>query len=83
MITCPRCGAKTNTSVVSRFNTERICIPCEEAERKHPLYELAAKAEHHQCTLGNFNYEGIGCPKSLYKNGKQSEETKSQGGQRG
>ena len=77
MITCPRCGTKTNTSIVSRFNTERICIPCEEAERKHPLYKLAAKAEHHQCTLGNLNYEGIGCPKSLYKN--QPKETKSQG----
>lgn len=67
MITCPRCGTKTNTSICSRFNTEQICLPCKEAEKKHPLYKLASKAEHHQLTLGNFNYEGIGCPASLYK----------------
>jgi len=66
MITCPRCQCKTSTRIMSKFNFDEICSPCKEIEIRHPLYELASKAEHEQMMKGNRDYEGIGCPKDLY-----------------
>ena len=66
MITCPRCGKQSRTRITSKFNLEDICMDCKEIEQRHPLYELACKAEHEQMMKGNRDYEGIGCPTDLY-----------------
>jgi len=45
---------------MSRFNTEIICLDCEEKEKKHPRYEEARQAELDACRRGDFNFPGIG-----------------------
>jgi hypothetical protein len=59
---CQRCYRQTNVSTMSRFNTQEICLECEEAERKLPEYAEAAKAELEACRRGDFNFPGIGLP---------------------
>jgi len=65
MIICPRCDRTTNSHQGSRFNLQDLCLDCTQVEKQHPLYEIAAKAEHEAFVGGNWNYEGIGAPKSL------------------
>ena len=40
-------------------------MECDEAERKHPDFEKARKAEHDQVVKGNYNFAGIGLPADL------------------
>ena len=49
----------------SYFNTDWICISCAEKERLHPDYEMAKKIENEQVRKGNYNFPGIGKPKTL------------------
>lgn len=65
--TCDRCGVTDpqGAHIMSKFNTEWICIPCKKLEEAHPMYEMADKAERTQIRLGNYNYEGIGLPDDL------------------
>jgi len=64
---CDRCGKNLRTfvSTMSRFNTDRICSPCERKEKAHPDYEKAATAERQAVRNGVRNYPGIGKPKDL------------------
>ena len=63
--TCIRCGAKSVITTMSRFNTDTICIPCEDKERAHPSYKEAWEAELAEVKGGNYNYAGIGKPEDL------------------
>jgi recombinational DNA repair protein (RecF pathway) len=65
MSECERCGTQTTTTTMSRFNTETICMSCEEREKKHPLYKKAQEAELKAVQQGNFNFPGIGKPADL------------------
>jgi hypothetical protein len=47
------------------FNTDLICIPCKDKERKHPDYKAAADAELAATKAGNRNFKGIGKPADL------------------
>lgn len=63
---CDRCGCDTNgITVMSFFNTQEICRPCNRKERAHPRFEEARKADEAACRAGNFNFEGIGLPSDL------------------
>ena len=62
---CQRCGGDATSSTMSRFNTQMICEPCEERERKHPRYAAAARAELEQVKAGNYNFKGVGKPADL------------------
>lgn len=66
---CARCGVSLENVVhtTSMFNTDVICSDCKEREKRHPLYEKAAKVELEEVLKGNYNYEGIGCPPDLYE----------------
>lgn len=64
---CERCGKETNTHKTSRFNTQEICLECEEIERKHPDYQKARDVENEAVKLGNHWFEGIGLPDDLKK----------------
>lgn len=55
---CQRCGGDATVSTMSRFNTQIICEPCEEREKKHPRYAEAAKAEL-ETEVGE-SYMGLG-----------------------
>jgi len=60
MTICQRCSKQTNVTTMSFFNTQTICMDCEEAERKRPDYAKAKKAEEDACRRGDFNFPGIG-----------------------
>lgn len=57
---CDRCKQETDVTIMSRFNTDILCIDCEEAERKDPCYQEAVQAELEACRRGDFNFPGIG-----------------------
>lgn len=59
---CPRCGCPANPSVMSFFNTDTLCIPCHELERKHPKYEEAREVENTAVRAGDYNFPGVGLP---------------------
>lgn len=59
---CDRCRKATNMITMSRFNTDELCSPCEDLERKHPAYKKAQDAEHAEVVRGNYNFSGIGLP---------------------
>ena len=57
---CDRCrGALKTGRTMSRFNTDCICIPCSEKEKKDPEYEKAAREELEEVKKGNYNFKGI------------------------
>lgn len=60
MSKCDRCGKQTRSSIMSFFNTQMICLECEDAERKDPRYAEARKAELDAIRRGDYNYPGIG-----------------------
>jgi len=62
---CKRCGKDKGAFTMSRFNTDRICMDCQEKEKAHPDYPKAVEAELAQCKQGNYNFEGIGKPADL------------------
>jgi len=63
--TCQRCDKPSSVMTGSYFNTDWICISCAEKERLHPDYEMAKKIENEQVRKGNYNFPGIGKPKTL------------------
>ncbi|MDQ4119849.1 MAG: gamma-glutamylcyclotransferase [Acidobacteriota bacterium] len=67
MRNCERCGKKTNTWTMSKFNVETICMDCKRREKAHPLYDEADLAEFTAVMSGNYNYPGIGAPADLYE----------------
>jgi hypothetical protein len=63
MTCCERCGRNTNSTIMSRFNTQILCPTCERDERLLPEYPAAVEAEAAACRRGDFNFPGIGYPK--------------------
>ncbi len=59
---CQRCHKPTEYTKMSMFNMDTICPECIEAERKHPLYELAREKEREALLAGVRNFPGIGWP---------------------
>lgn len=58
---CERCHQPTNnTTTMSMFNEDVICMSCKEKERQNPNYSKAYDADIEQIKKGNYNYEGIG-----------------------
>ena len=62
---CERCGEPTIVLIMSIFNTEMICLDCNEKEIVHPDYRRAKNEELKEVRNGNYNFEGIGKPKDL------------------
>lgn len=63
--TCVRCGARHVITIMSRFNTDIICVPCETKEKAHPRYKEAWEAELAAVKRGDYNFPGIGKPDDL------------------
>lgn len=59
---CARCQAEVFATIMSRFNTDIICIPCEEEEKQHPDYGYARDTEIAEVRKGNMNFPGVGWP---------------------
>jgi len=62
---CDRCGKEMNISTTSRFNTQMICMNCEEKEKQHSKYAEAARRNRQAVKAGNMNFPGIGKPADL------------------
>lgn len=73
MVTCDRCGKETGITTMSYFNTDVICMECQELEEKHPAYERAKRVENEHVTSGDYNFAGIGLPDG-YKEWAKSYE---------
>ena len=58
--TCARCSRRTNTTKMSIFNMDTLCIPCCDDERRHPRFAEAREAEAKAIAAGNYNFKGIG-----------------------
>lgn len=57
---CDICGSSLEKGrIMSRFNTECICMDCSKKEKKDKDYEKAVQAEHEEIKKGNYNYNGI------------------------
>ena len=57
---CDRCGKETDTTIMSMFNLDILCMECKEKERNFPGYEEAREAERRQVLAGNYNFKGVG-----------------------
>jgi hypothetical protein len=56
---CDRCGGPTNNSTtMSIFNTDVICMSCKEEEKKDPEYDAASLSEMEAIRRGETNYNG-------------------------
>lgn len=62
---CPRCGGEMGICIMSRFNTQMICMDCVQKEEKHPDYAKAKEAELKALKRGDYNFKGIGKPSDL------------------
>jgi len=62
---CHRCKEATPSTMMSRFNTEMICMDCDDKERAHPMYAEAAAKELAAVKRGEMNFPGIGKPEDL------------------
>lgn len=62
---CDRCGAQTQVTTMSYFNTETICLACDERERAHPTFEHAQAVEREAVRAGDHNFPGVGLPADL------------------
>ena len=57
---CDRCGESTNNSTtMSIFNTDVICMSCKEEEKRDPEYAAAQAAEREALKAGDTNFKGI------------------------
>lgn len=63
--TCQRCGNQTFGTIMSKFNTEIICMECKQREREHPDYVAADRAEVEAVRRGDRNFPGVGKPEDL------------------
>ena len=59
---CDRCGGDLKVRIMSRFNTDCLCMKCAEEERQHPDYQKATDAELDAVRRGDMNFPGIGWP---------------------
>ena len=59
---CGRCGVETSIHTMSKFNTDELCLLCEEQEREHPDYGYACVIEEAAVKAGNYNFPGVGWP---------------------
>lgn len=59
---CERCFKKTNTTTMSIFNTQMICLECKENEKNHPDYNVAKQTEFDLTAQGILDYKGYGLP---------------------
>lgn len=62
---CERCNTLTQSSIMSKFNTQMICMACKTIEKAHPAYKKASDVEIKEVRSGNYNFEGIGLPVEL------------------
>lgn len=59
---CDRCGKEFKSGesrIMSKMNTDIICMNCKEEEKEHPRYKDACEAEIEAVKSGIRNYGGM------------------------
>ena len=57
---CDRCEKPTGESTtMSIFNQDVICLPCKEKEKLDPDYDAAVRAEQEAIRNGDYNFPGV------------------------
>ncbi len=59
---CARCGNDLSVSLMSRFNTDVLCMNCEALEREHPAFAAAEETELLAVRSADYNFRGVGLP---------------------
>lgn len=60
---CDRCGGDLSGGrIMSKFNTDCICMDCKRKETKMAEYKSACEAENAAVKRGETNFQGIGLP---------------------
>ena len=58
---CDRCGKDfQHGQIMSRFNTQVICLDCADKEEKDTRYAAAKAAEQEAVLRGDYNFLGVG-----------------------
>ena len=58
---CDRCGKDLRRGqIMSRFNTQVICLDCADKEEKDTRYAVAKAAEQEAVLRGDYNFLGVG-----------------------
>jgi hypothetical protein len=57
---CARCGKAVSVSIMSKFNTDMLCLSCKKDEESCPNYKKASNAELISVQKGDYNFMGIG-----------------------
>ena len=58
--TCQRCHRPLKVSIMSKFNTDTICLTCCDDEQRAPGYKAASAAEGAAVRSGDYNFPGVG-----------------------
>lgn len=57
---CNRCLAPIAVSIMSKLNTDILCMDCKDDEKELPSYQAGAAAETDAVRNGNYNFPGVG-----------------------
>jgi hypothetical protein len=57
---CDRCHDRICVTIMSKFNTDTLCLPCKADERRAPGYQDACRAEIDAVRRGALNFAGVG-----------------------
>lgn len=57
---CHRCYAPIRVSIMSKLNTDILCMACKDDEKALPSYQAGAEAEVEAVRSGNYNFPGVG-----------------------
>ena len=60
MTNCDRCHAPTASTIMSKFNTQNLCMACDDDEQAAPGYRDACHAEELAVRAGQYDFPGIG-----------------------
>jgi hypothetical protein len=57
---CDRCNGSLDSSIMSKFNRDILCTPCQDDECEAPGYAAADAAEVAAVRAGDYNFPGTG-----------------------
>lgn len=60
MTTCDRCSTETRVTIMSKFNRDVLCMPCNKDEKEAPGFAAARKVEFQAVRAGDYNFAGVG-----------------------
>ena len=57
---CDQCHAPITVSIMSKLNTDILCMDCKDDEKALPSYQAGATAESDAVCRGHYNFPGVG-----------------------